>query len=180
MNTENQIEAILFYKNEPVSKKELSKMLQKTEMEISKGIDILKQNLENRGLTLIEEKDSYSLATSKEVSELIEKIAKEELSKDIGKAGLETLSIIIYQNPISRREIDYIRGVNSNFILRSLLIRGLIEKTDGEGRGFQYKPSIRLLAHLGIKSVEDLPKSKEIDSEIKTIMNASREAEKED
>jgi segregation and condensation protein B len=81
------------------------------------------------------------------------------MSKEIGKAGLETLAIILYNGPISRREVDYIRGVNSTFILRNLCVRGLVEREPDlkDQRILRYKSSLSLLAHLGIKSVEELP-----------------------
>ena len=69
------------------------------------------------------------LGTAPQMSATVETLTKEELMKDLGKAGLETISIILYKGPISRAEIDYIRGVQSNFILRNLLVRGLIEKS---------------------------------------------------
>jgi segregation and condensation protein B len=79
--------------------------------------------------------------------------------KDLGKAGLETLSIVLYQGPLSRSEIDYIRGVNSQFIMRNLLIRGLVEKVDNpvDRRSFLYKPTLALLGYLGVSTVTDVP-----------------------
>jgi segregation and condensation protein B len=99
------------------------------------------------------------LGTSKDISSLIETLSKEELVKDLGKAGLETLSIILYQGPISRAEIDYIRGVNSNFILRNLLIRGLVERVENpnDQRSFLYKPTLELISYLGLSKITDLP-----------------------
>jgi segregation and condensation protein B len=90
---------------------------------------------------------------------MIEELQKEELSRDLGRAGLETLTIILYKGPISRREIDYIRGVNSGFILRNLLIRGLIERAESQTgeRSFSYKPTLALLEYLGISKRDDLP-----------------------
>lgn len=162
MQTENldkKIEAVLFYKNEPMETKKLAGILEVSEGEIKLGIQKLKERLVGGGLVLIENGDEVSLATSKENSQLIEKIAKDEMSSDIGKAGLETLSIILYKEGVSRREIDYIRGVNSSFILRNLLIRGLIERypSETDKRLFVYKPTIALFAHLGIKNKEELP-----------------------
>jgi segregation and condensation protein B len=83
---------------------------------------------------------------------------KNELKQDIGKAGAETLAIILYQEPITRSAIDRIRGVNSSFILRNLQIRGLIERVPnpaGNGNAFACTPS--LLAHLGLTSKSQLP-----------------------
>lgn len=159
MNLEQQLEAILFYKNEPLTIKELSKLLEKSEREIKEALQNLARSLENRGVCLIMTEDEVGLATAPEMKNLIEKIAKDEMSSEIGKAGLETLAIVLYNGPVSRREIDYIRGVNSSFILRNLCVRGLIEKEQDskDQRIFKYKSSLNLLAHLGIKKVEELP-----------------------
>jgi segregation and condensation protein B len=108
------------------------------------------------------------LGTAQELSPLIEQLTKEELSRDLGKAGLETLSIILYQGPISRADIDYIRGVNSQFIVRNLLIRGLIERVDNpkDARSFLYKTTLQLLSHLGVSKIEDLPEYQQVRKDI--------------
>lgn len=157
----SQIEAVLFYKAEPLSVKRLAQIFKKDEKEIKNALDELREELKSRGrgLSLVEWEDEITLGTSKEVSSLIETLTKEELVKDLGKAGLETLSIILYQGPLSRAEIDYIRGVNSNFILRNLLIRGLIERVDNpkDQRSFHYKPTLELISYLGLSKITDLP-----------------------
>jgi segregation and condensation protein B len=86
----------------------------------------------------------------------------------LGKAGLETLAIILYQGPISRADIDYIRGVNSQFIVRNLLIRGLIERVDNptDARSFLYKTTLDLLSHLGISKIQDLPEYDQVRRDI--------------
>ncbi len=156
---EQKIEAVLFYKNEPLEIKKLAKILETGEREIKEALQNLAVALQNRGICLVMTDTEISLATAPEMKDLIEKIAKDEMSSEIGRAGLETLSIILYNGPISRREIDYIRGVNSAFVLRNLCIRGLIEKeTDNKDqRVFKYKGSLSVLAHLGLKKIEDLP-----------------------
>jgi segregation and condensation protein B len=120
-----QLEAILFWKAEPVSIKKLADLLKVGPESIKEGLKELGDKLQGRGLTLVQTDDEVMLGTAKELSSLIEQLTKEELTRDLGKAGLETLSIVLYQGPISRADIDYIRGVNSQFILRNLLIRGL-------------------------------------------------------
>ena len=102
------------------------------------------------------------------MSALIEKLTKEELMKDLGKAGLETLSIILYKGPVKRSEIDYIRGVNSSFTLRALSVRGLVEKTvdTKDNRRYIYKPSFELLSFMGVKSIEELPDYAEVSSSL--------------
>ena len=111
------------------------------------------------------------LGTSKELSSLIEKLTRDELNRDLGKAGLETLSIILYQGPITRAEIDYIRGVNSQFVVRNLLVRGLIERVDNpkDARSFLYKTTLDLLSLLGVSKIEDLPEYANIRAEIEAF-----------
>jgi len=179
MTLDAQIEAVLFWKAEPISVKKLASTLEKTEDEICAAIAALKINLQNqnRGLTLIELEDEVTLGTSKDISALIEKLTKEELVKDLGKAGLETLSIILYQGPITRSEIDYIRGVNSQFIVRNLLVRGLIEKVENpkDRRAFLYKSSFDLLSFLGISNITDLPDYESVRKNIESFKTASTE-----
>ncbi len=152
------IEAILFWKGDPVTLATLAKITGAKKEEVSEAAEELRQDLKSRGIVLIEHDTEFTLGTNPESARLIEAVRTEELSKDLGKAGLETLAIVLYQGPIKRSEIDYIRGVNSNFILRSLLIRGLVErKTDEkDGRAPVYSPSIELLRFLGISKVSEL------------------------
>ena len=175
-NLEQKIEAVLFWKGEPISIKKLSQIFEKTEEEISASLKILETNLTGRGVSLVFKEDEVALSTSKDVSELIEKLTKEELVKDLGKAGLETLSIIIYQGPLSRAEIDYIRGVQSNFILRNLMIRGLVEKIPNpkDQRSFLYKPTFELLSFLGVSKIEDMPEFNEARTEIENYKNIAK------
>jgi len=159
MNLEQKIEAILFYKNEPMKIKKLAELLGEKEKEIKEALQNLTKSFDERGICLIMTGEEVSLATTPETKDLIEGIAKDEMSKEIGKAGLETLAIILYNGPVTRREIDYVRGVNSTFILRNLCIRGLIEREPDpkDQRIFKYKGSLSLLAHLGIKAITELP-----------------------
>lgn len=168
MNLEQKIEAILFWKGEPMSRKRLSEILGVGQIEINEGIEKLKQNLNIRGIVIIEKDDYLTLGTAPEFSELIENLQKEELNKELSKASLETLSIVLYKNGTTRAEIDYIRGVNSSFILRALSIRGLVEKTidPKDNRRFIYKPSLDLLSFMGVKSIEELPEFNEINKTI--------------
>lgn len=177
MNIEQKIEAILFYKNEPVEIKKLATILNVKENEIKEALRNLSNSLKGRGICLVETEKEVSLATALEVKDLIEQIAKDEMSKEIGKAGLETLAIILYNSPISRREIDFIRGVNSTFILRNLCIRGLVEKEldTKDQRVFKYKGSLSLLAHLGLKKAEDLPDFSAFKKELEELNKPSEE-----
>ena len=168
MQLDARIESILFWKGEPVKLKKLAEILNVSIEEIEKGLEELKNKLENRGLSVVILEDEVSLGTAGEVAELIQKLTKEELVRDLGKAGLETLTIILYKGPVKRSDIDYIRGVNSQFILRNLLIRGLVERivNPNDERSFLYKPTFDLLSHLGVSSIQELPEYQTI---IKTV-----------
>jgi segregation and condensation protein B len=164
MTLDAQLEAILFYKSEPVSAKELAALTGAKADEVKVALKRLEGEYRERGIVLVTDGERYAFGTHPGVSALIEKIQKEEFSSELGRAGLETLAIILYRGPVSRREIDQIRGVNSGFILRTLLIRGLIERTDpstssghGADRSYVYKPTLALFEHLGIARKEDLP-----------------------
>ena len=168
MNLEQKIEAILFFKGEPMSRKKLSEFLEVGQIEINEAIEKLKEDLKSRGIVLQEKEDEITLGTHPELSGIIEKLQKEELNKELSKASLETLSIILYKNGVSRSLIDYIRGVNSSFTLRALSIRGLVEKSldPEDNRRFIYKPTFELLSFMGVKSVEELPDYNTVNSSI--------------
>lgn len=176
MEIEKKIEAILFFKGEPVSLKRLEEILKVSVDEIKEAIINLKNNLANRGIVLMEKENEITLGTSPELSTLIEDLQKEELNRDLSKATLETLSILLYKNGATRSEIDYIRGVNSSFTLRALSIRGLVDKTTDakDSRRIVYKPSFDLLSFMGVKSIEELPDYEEVKNNIE---NASKSLE---
>jgi segregation and condensation protein B len=154
-----QIEAILFYKAEPVKKTAIADFLHITIDGLERALIELTSSLAGRGVQLLTTSEEIQLVTTPEFSEMLTTLRKEELSRDIGKAGAETLAIILYRGPLSRADIDRIRGVNSTFILRNLLIRGLIDRKDNpkDQRSLLYTTSPELLKHLGVTRREDLP-----------------------
>jgi len=180
MDLDSKIEAILFFRGEPISIRDLARLLETPERNIREGLDTLEKKLAGRGVRLMVKSDEVMLATAPELSDLIEQIRKEELTKELGKAGLETLSIVLYKGPITRSEIDYIRGVNSTFILRNLMIRGLIERTVNpkDQRSFLYKPTFELLSFLGITKLEELPEFDTVKQELEEFSNTENEDKK--
>jgi segregation and condensation protein B len=174
-----QLEAVLFWKAEPVSIKKLAELLKVGPESVKEGLKELEEKLKGRGLTLVQTDEEVMLGTAKELSPLIEQLTKDELSHDLGKAGLETLSIILYQGPISRADIDYIRGVNSQFIVRNLLIRGLVERVDNpqDARSFLYQTTLSLLSHLGVSKREDLPEFTKVREDIASYKQSAQEQE---
>lgn len=149
------IEGLLFYKSAPVSHASLRKLFDVDETTLRNALDTLHESLSSRGIRLVETSTAVQLMTAPELSELLEALRKEELKADIGKAGAETLAIILYREPVSRAEIDRIRGVNSSFILRNLMTRGLISRNK-RGTGYDFSVTPELLAHLGVESKQAL------------------------
>ncbi len=159
MYLEKEIEAVLFYKTEPVLKTALAEIFGVENEILENNLTSLQENLSDRGVSLVITDTEVQLVVRSEYSELIDSIRKDELKKDIGKAGAETLAIILYRGPVSRAEVDKIRGVNSAFIIRNLLVRGLVEKRSNpkDSRSFLYAATPSLMNHLGIEKREDMP-----------------------
>lgn len=168
-NIREQIEAIIFYKAEPVTRGELKSILKISANEIEEAIIQIKEKW-NGGVGLVDDGEAISFMTSNSTSDLISAMRKEELEKELGKASLETLTIVLYKGPVSRREIDFIRGVQSQYILRALVSRGLIERLERSGEGYVYKPTHELLGMLGIKEAKDLPDYGTLTSELEERM----------
>lgn len=153
------LEALLFAAGEALPKKRIVSLLEISDELLAAAITALAHELEGRGLALIETDTELELRTSPDAAPVVETYRKGELTRDLGRAGLEALAIILYQNGATRSEIDWIRGVNSTTAIRSLLLRGLIEReTDTEDkRRLRYTPSVDAYAHLGVGSFDELP-----------------------
>jgi segregation and condensation protein B len=176
-----KLEAFLFIYGEAVEVKKLAKIFGVKEAEIESGLIQLREELknENRGLTLIWDKNRVQLATKPEFSKLLEDITKEEFTGDLTPAGLETLAIVAYAGPISRADLEFIRGVNSSFILRSLLMRGLIEREIDPKRAnaFIYSASLDILKKLGLSKAADLPDFQKYNSLVKQLYQETKTEE---
>jgi segregation and condensation protein B len=167
---EKKLEAILFYKAEPEPIARLAKLLEVSTSEIEEAAHALSASLTERGVRLLRVNDELELVTSPEASDLLQRVRKEELSRDLGKAGAETLAIILYRGPMTRAQIDYIRGVNSTFILRNLQIRGLVERINNpdDARSYLYRATPDLLKELGITDIASLPEYESVRKDIET------------
>ncbi len=157
------IEALLFASGEPLEKKQLAKLLGINEAELAMTLKALSDSLKERGITIVETGAEAELRTAPEASVIIKKLRESELSRDLGKASMETLAVIAYQTGTTRGEIDWVRGVNSSASLRTLLIRGLIKGKEDERdkRRIRYSLTTDALAYLGISRAEELPRAKE-------------------
>lgn len=178
-----KLEAFLFIYGEPVEVKKLAKVFGVKESEIEAGLTQFNEALKNedRGLTLIWDKNRVQLATKPEFSKLLEDITKEEFTGDLTPAGLETLSIVAYAGPVSRADLEYIRGVNSSFILRSLLMRGLVEREPDPKRpnAFVYSASLDILKKLGLSQAADLPDFQKYSNLVKRLYQETKTQEEQ-
>lgn len=154
-----KIEAILFYIAEPVKVSFLVKTLEVSKTDLAAALKELADTLQNRGVTLLQHNDEVALTTTSTFAPLIEKIIKEERERDLGRAGIETLTIIAYKGLVSKKEIEFIRGVNSQYGLRNLLLRGLIERkvSEEDERKTVYAITTDTIRYLGLNSITDLP-----------------------
>ena len=171
---DKKIEAILFFKGEEISLNFLVKILEEKKKDIKESILILRERLEGTSLNLIESNEKYLLSVRPQASSLIEKMKEKEEFSELSPSALETLSIILYKKEINRAELDQIRGVNSSYILRNLLIRGLVEKKSENG-GINYIPTLHLLAFLGIESVEKMPAFEEVRKKLSEMESEGEE-----
>jgi segregation and condensation protein B len=167
------LEGLLFYKAGPLKKAQILKQFSVTLQQLEVSINTLQKRLENGALRLVETETDIQLATSPELSPFIEGLRKQEIKADIGKAGAETLSIILFRGPVSKNEIDQIRGVNSATVLRQLQIRGLIEKVVSNGQSHHFIITTDLLATLGITNKHELPDFARIADELDTFLQES-------
>lgn len=169
------LEALLFAAGEPLSKKRITTLLSIPTDLLDAATAELKKELEARGLSLIETDDELELRSAASAAPVVEAYRKAELSRDLGRAGLEALAIILYQNGATRSEIDWIRGVNSTAAIRSLLLRGLIEReTDSEDkRRMRYTPSVDAYAHLGVGGWKELPNAEALAALLGTQKDSS-------
>lgn len=176
MTTDGYIETLLFFKGQPQKKTAIMKLLDIDEQTFIDAVAALRQRLASGALRLVETDSEIQLATAPEYADFIETLRKDEIKGDIGKAGAETLAIILYRGPVTRAEIDHIRGVNSSFILRNLQIRGLIERSPAkQGSGYQFAATPQLLTYLGVQYKQELPDFAHILNRLDTFMQQPEE-----
>jgi segregation and condensation protein B len=178
-NLPEQIEALLFALGRPLSRKELAEKLEVSAADLDTALEVLTKNTSERGITCVDDGRTVELRVGSAGSELVERIRKEELSRDIGRAGLETLSAVLYRGPLTRSEIDFIRGVNSSQILRTLLVRGLLRRVTNpkDERSFLYEPTTELLSQLGVSHMDELPDYAGVRSRLTELESAYRAKE---
>ncbi|MFA5084146.1 MAG: SMC-Scp complex subunit ScpB [Candidatus Paceibacterota bacterium] len=168
------LESLLFIYGEPIDAKRAAGLMEIKKEELEEIIGVFENQLKtdgSRGLALNRIGDQIQLATKPDFHKLGEKIIKEEIKENLTPAALETLSIVAYNGPMARSMVDYLRGVNSSYILRNLLVRGLVERYPDPERPyiFLYNVSFEFLKHMGLSKQEELPEYPKFQELLKNI-----------
>ncbi|HLN19399.1 MAG TPA: SMC-Scp complex subunit ScpB [Patescibacteria group bacterium] len=174
------IESILFISGEPVKVAKIMKITGARKPEVENAIMVLQNEYSGlRGLSVIRKEDEVQMGTDPENATFVSELVKSEAQENLSRTALEVLSIVAYRGPLSRMDIDAIRGVNSTFSLRSLLMRGLVERIDNpkSGRSFLYKISFDFLRHLGLDDISKLPDWEELskDTRVENVIENNNE-----
>lgn len=173
MNKISQLEAVLFVVgDEGIGLEELSYLLEEPTASIYQFIQTLNQNYqdnENSSLNILEVGNHFFLTTKKEFASLLKKYAQSPMSNRLSQAALETLAIVAYKQPITRSEVDEIRGVQSAGSVQKLAARQLIEekgRVDGPGRAILYGTTEYFMDYFGLKDLEELPDIQSMEEEL--------------
>ena len=154
------LEGLLFVAGEPVTPHQLATALELPVTDIEKGLSALEDELRLRGLRLQKHSGRVQLTTAPEIASQVETFLGLEATTHLSRAALETLAIIAYQQPVTRPQIDSIRGVNSDGVMKSLLSKGLLQevgRAEGPGRPILYGTTPDFLQHFGLNSLSELP-----------------------
>lgn len=157
----SQLESILLVAEKPVSAKELASCTEVMTAVVQKALAELIEEYSEKGIKIIKKGEYFSMVTAPENGPVVAKFLNEELRHDLSDAAIETLSIITYKQPVTRVEIEEIRGVQSDQIIRNLMIRGLIGEVgrkEAPGRPILYGTTMEFLQYFGIASEQELPK----------------------
>jgi len=165
------LEGLLFAAgDEGLSIKQLTSVLEIDEARVLSIIEDLKEEYQKkeRGIDLVEVAGVYQLTTKKEHAPYLKRLMETPMNQSLSQAALETLAIIAYKQPITRIEIEEIRGVKSERPIRTLLAKGLIQEVgreEGVGRAILYGTTKEFLEYFGLKTIEELPSLTEIENE---------------
>ena len=160
MNLEAKIEAILFAAAKPFSIRRLSELTGETPKDVETAVDAMRSSLNDAesGVMLQRNGNDVELVTRPEAAEMVSQVVKAEAQGELSRPSLEALTILAYRGPLTRPELEQIRGVQSSMILRNLQLRGLVEEKEDTRLGQPtYAVTFAFLNHLGVASVEELP-----------------------
>ena len=160
------IEAILFVSGEPVQLGAVARALEVTELEVSAAADELASDYDynRRGICLKRFVTHIQLSTRPDYAPQIEKLLQPIQKQSLSQAALETLAVVAYKQPVTRLDIEAVRGVKCDYSVQSLMNKGLIEEVGRKetlGRPILYGTTDAFLSHFGLTSLEDLPQPPE-------------------
>jgi segregation and condensation protein B len=154
------LEALLFVAPEAVSVSQLAATLDISPAEIEDGLSLLALDLQEQGLRLQRHAGRIQLTTAPEMADLVERFLGLEFTSHLSQAALEVLAIVAHEQPVTRPHIDSIRGVNSDGVMKNLLLKELIQdvgRADGPGRPILYATTAEFLHLFGLGSLDELP-----------------------
>lgn len=155
-----KIESLLFISTHPLTLKKIRELTESESTEAEKILDDLRKEYKekNGGIEIIRNGHDYQMVTSPACSKLVEAYVRKEETGELTRPQLETLTVIVYRGPITKAELDQIRGVNSSLILRNLMIRGLTESFEDKKTGvISYAVTMDFLRFLGVREADELP-----------------------
>jgi len=165
MNLLSKLESILFVASKPLTIVQLAKSLETSKENIMEALETLsmKYNRDDSGIHILREAETVQMATNPDNADVIDGFLKDDVSGELTKAQLETLTVIAYRSPITRADLEQIRGVNCAIILRNLMMRGLVEQYDSSDEILPtYVLTMDALAALGISEISKLPQFAEL------------------
>lgn len=168
-----RVEALLFVAQKPLTIKKISQLAELSVEEVRSAVDELSHAYTHggHGIVLLSHADSCELATNPLHTETITKYSKEEITGELTRAGLETLTVIAYRGPLSKSELESVRGVNCTIVLRNLMMRGLVDASGSEKGEKMYSVSFDFLRHLQVSTIEDLPDYAKLNSDERLEQN---------
>lgn len=165
MSNKSKIESILFVASKPLAVKKIAAALKISEKETLAALENLraKHNHAESGITVLKNGDEWQMAASSDNKDVSENFLKAEVSGELTRPQLETLTVVSYCGPITKPELEQIRGVNCSLILRNLMLRGLIKENEDSGALLpSYQVTMDYLRHLGLNSLTELPNYAEL------------------
>ncbi len=160
MSEKSKIESVLFVASKPLPIKKIAAVLKIDIQEVLENLKNLQMQYNNSGsgISILQNGDEWQMVASAENKEVSENFLKSEVSGELTRPQLETLTVVSYCGPITKPELEQVRGVNCSLILRNLMLRGLVkENEDGAGLLPAYEVTMDYIRHLGLNSLEELP-----------------------
>ncbi len=154
------LEAILFVAGEPVAVADLAQALEVSEMEIMHAVEELQRECERRGVTIHRYGDHLRMETRSEYAPYVERLLQPVQRQTLSQTAMETLAVIAYRQPVTKGEVEQVRGVKCDYSVQSLLHKGLIREAgrkEALGRPILYATTDRFLEHFGISDIRELP-----------------------